>query len=72
MQQENAMQPNDAGPILAEEEMLHDGEPVFGWAWSTPGGGSETSKPAPQRPAWSRKDDANPVFSRTRTREAGQ
>lgn len=22
-----------AGPLLAEEEMLHDGEPVFVWNW---------------------------------------
>ena len=35
------------GPVLAEEEMLHDGEPVFALAW---GGGTDRSDPAERTP----------------------
>ena len=29
----------DQGPVLAEHEALHDGEPVFGWRWDGGTGG---------------------------------
>lgn len=37
-----------AGPLLAEEEMLHDGEPVFGWVWNE---SNECPAAAPRRDA---------------------
>ncbi len=29
----------DQGPVLAEHEALHDGEPVYGWRWDEGTGG---------------------------------
>jgi hypothetical protein len=29
----------DQGPMLAEHEALHDGEPVYGWRWDEGTGG---------------------------------
>jgi len=29
----------DQGPVLAEHEALHDGEPIYGWRWDGGTGG---------------------------------
>lgn len=56
------------GPTLAEQEMLHDGEPVFAMAW----GGVETVQSVRRNPAGVTKENANRVFSHARAREGGQ
>ena len=37
----------DKGPILAEHEAIHDGEPIFGWIWSEARGRPDPHSPQP-------------------------
>jgi len=40
----------DQGPMLAEHEALHDGEPVYGWRWDEGTGGRSVACTAARTP----------------------
>jgi hypothetical protein len=40
----------DQGPMLAEHEALHDGEPVYGWRWDEGTGGKALALAAARTP----------------------
>jgi hypothetical protein len=56
---------NREGPTLAEEEMLHDGEPVYGWRWNDGTGGLRVACTVARTPMGQTKSRTSTVGNMT-------